>query len=274
MGVPVGQKKFFVDAVGESDTATTRATMLLRTFSRVRSTLGRTQCAPSLQTLSAVPEMEHEDPESLIVHSPSSGLHVVDLNRPKALSALNAEMVTTLRSLLQGWHEPDSDAKLILFRGNGRKAFCAGDIRQLLECARGGEDATLEAYSFFQEEYILNHEIGTSRIPVVSLLDGEVMGGGVGLSVHGTIRVATEKTVFAMPGAGACFQSPRFVVARCADKHSAVNPPRHWLFPRRRWDLLPPTAGRGARHVLGPDRREAPGTRRCHRGCRDALRAV
>ena len=144
--------------------------------------------------------------ESLLIADPR-GLRVVDLNRPKALNALNAEMIATLLPLMQDWQQPKGDVKMIAFRGTGEKAFCAGgDIRFLREAALGLEGKTLEmGHDFFREEYTLNHTIGTSRIPVVSLLDGITMGGGVGLSVHGSVRVATENTLFAMPETGIGF---------------------------------------------------------------------
>lgn len=79
----------------------------------------------------------------------------------------------------------------------GDKAFCAGgDIRAVTDSAKAG--STLY-HDFFKEEYQLNNLIGTLRVPYVALIDGITMGGGVGLSVHGEFRVATERTVFAMP---------------------------------------------------------------------------
>ena len=144
--------------------------------------------------------------ESVLIAAPSQ-MRVVDLHRPKALNALNSEMVSTLLPLVQDWQQVDGDVKLIVFRGAGDRAFCAGgDIRFLRECAMSGTAAgRAGAASFFREEYSLNHAIGTSRVPVVSILDGIVMGGGVGLSVHGHVRVASESTTFAMPETGIGF---------------------------------------------------------------------
>jgi len=134
------------------------------------------------------------------------GLRVVDLHRPKALNALNASMVSTLLPLVRDWQTVGGDVKMVVFRGDPR-AFCAGgDIRFLAECAAGGTpEARAPALAFFREEYALNHAIGTSQTPIVSLLEGIVMGGGVGLSVHGHVRVATESTTFAMPETGIGF---------------------------------------------------------------------
>jgi len=148
-----------------------------------------------------IPQSEH-----IMIAAPT-GLRVVDLHRPSALNALNAEMVSTLLPLVRDWQRTNGDLKMVVFRGSGPRAFCAGgDIRFLADCA-AGEDASARqpAFDFFREEYALNHAIGTSRTPIVSLLEGIVMGGGVGLSVHGHVRVATESTMFAMPETGIGF---------------------------------------------------------------------
>jgi 3-hydroxyisobutyryl-CoA hydrolase len=140
----------------------------------------------------------------LIANAP--GLRVVDMNRPKALNALNGQMVATLLPLVRDWQTPGGDVKMVIFRGSGPRAFCAGgDIRFLADCAAGGTSTRQGAYDFFREEYSLNYALGTSHVPIVSLLDGIVMGGGVGLSVHGQFRVATESTLFAMPEVGIGF---------------------------------------------------------------------
>lgn len=138
--------------------------------------------------------------QSVLIAAPDM-MRVVDLHRPAALNALNHEMVSTLLPLVQNWQQVDGDVKLVIFRGAGGRAFCAGgDIRALRDCAMSGTpEGRQPAHSFFRDEYALNHAIGTSRTPIVSILEGIVMGGGVGLSVHGQVRVASESTVFAMP---------------------------------------------------------------------------
>uniref|UniRef100_W5UBM4 3-hydroxyisobutyryl-CoA hydrolase n=1 Tax=Ictalurus punctatus TaxID=7998 RepID=W5UBM4_ICTPU len=121
---------------------------------------------------------------------------VITLNRPKALNALNLSMIRLLHPQLKKW-ENDSETDLVIIKGAGGKAFCAGgDIRAVTEAGKAGDSL---AQDFFREEYILNNAIGTYRKPYVALIDGITMGGGVGLSVHGRFRVATEKTLFAMP---------------------------------------------------------------------------
>ena len=103
-------------------------------------------------------------------------MRVVDLHRPDALNALNSEMVATLLPLFQDWQQVGGDVKLVVMRGAGDRAFCAGgDIRFLHECASGyaatGDPAALSpAHEFFRAEYTLNNVLGTSRVPVVSIL--------------------------------------------------------------------------------------------------------
>ncbi|CAG9768744.1 unnamed protein product [Ceutorhynchus assimilis] len=119
---------------------------------------------------------------------------VVILNRPKALNSLNLSMVSKIYPTLQKW---ESEKKLVIIKGNGGKAFCAGgDVKAIAEAAFKGQKLGQE---FFRREYINNGLIGSYKIPYIALIDGIVMGGGVGLSVHGPYRVATEKTLFAMP---------------------------------------------------------------------------
>lgn len=118
------------------------------------------------------------------------------LNRPKALNALNNEMVVRLRAAYEKWEE-DRGVHAIILKGQGR-AFCAGgDVRMMYHLGKGGE---LEAGKlFFRHEYELNYVLATLRKPHIALLDGVVMGGGNGISMHGAFRVATENSTFAMP---------------------------------------------------------------------------
>ncbi|NWR70685.1 HIBCH protein, partial [Centropus unirufus] len=121
---------------------------------------------------------------------------IITLNRPKALNALNISMIRQIYPQIKTW-EQDPETFLIIIKGTGGKAFCAGgDIRAITEAGKVGDRL---AQDFFREEYALNNAIGTCKKPYVALIDGITMGGGVGLSVHGRFRVATEKTLFAMP---------------------------------------------------------------------------
>lgn len=117
---------------------------------------------------------------------------IITLNRPKALNAANFEMVQKFAMTIDKWQSTKS---LIIVKGAGGKAFCAGgDVRTIVEA-----DTPEVGRKFFGTEYVMNHAIGNLKIPYISLLDGITMGGGVGISVHGRYRVATEKTLFAMP---------------------------------------------------------------------------
>ncbi|CAH1176422.1 unnamed protein product [Phaedon cochleariae] len=116
------------------------------------------------------------------------------LNRPKALNALNLSMVKKIYPVLRDW---ETKKKIVLLKGTGEKSFCAGgDVRAVIEANLKGDKLGQE---FFKTEYATNGLIGSYKIPYISLIDGIVMGGGVGLSLHGQYRIATERTVFAMP---------------------------------------------------------------------------
>ncbi|KAM4609274.1 3-hydroxyisobutyryl-CoA hydrolase, mitochondrial [Polymixia lowei] len=133
-------------------------------------------------------------PEVLLEKVGSAG--VITLNRPKALNALNLPMIRHIYPQLKKW-EKDDQTDIVIIKGAGGKAFCAGgDIRAVTEAGKVGDSL---AQDFFREEYIMNNTIGTYKKPYIALIDGITMGGGVGLSVHGRFRVATEKTLFAMP---------------------------------------------------------------------------
>ena len=127
-------------------------------------------------------------------------LVVVTLNRPGALNALSFAMCRALDEGLRRW-KTDPEVHAVLIKGAGERAFCAGgDIRWLYQVlTTRGED---EALSFYALEYPLNARLHHFPKPYIALLDGITMGGGVGVSVHGSHRVVTERTVFAMPETG------------------------------------------------------------------------
>ena len=127
----------------------------------------------------------------------------VVLNRPKALNALNLGMVRELARALDAW-EADPRVTRVVVTGAGGKAFCAGgDIRALHDFGKAGDYVSM--LDFWREEYILNTRIQSFPKPYVSLIDGIVMGGGVGVSLHGRYRVAGERYLFAMPEVGIGF---------------------------------------------------------------------
>ncbi|MTH97754.1 enoyl-CoA hydratase/isomerase family protein [Roseibium sp. RKSG952] len=127
----------------------------------------------------------------------------VKLNRPKALNALSFEMVRALSEQLDKW-ATDAQVERVVITGKGEKAFCAGgDIRSIYEDKKAGKTGHLA--DFFGAEYLLNAKIKRYPKPYIALIDGIVMGGGVGVSVHGAYRVGTEFTTFAMPETGIGF---------------------------------------------------------------------
>jgi len=128
---------------------------------------------------------------------------VVTLNRPKALNAVTHDMVRALARQLEVW-AGDGAVTRVIVTAAGEKAFSAGgDIRALYDLGKAGRQA--EALTFFREEYILNTAIKRYPKPYVSLIDGIVMGGGFGVSVHGSHRVAGDRFLFAMPEVGIGF---------------------------------------------------------------------
>jgi len=121
------------------------------------------------------------------------------LNRPQALHALTTQMCRLLTEALLAWKD-DPAVELVLIDHSGERGFCAGgDIRMLAES--GAKDGAA-AREFFFTEYRLNHLLFEYRKPVVVIMDGITMGGGVGLAGPATYRVATERTTFAMPETG------------------------------------------------------------------------
>ena len=140
------------------------------------------------------------DAEVLFERKGHAGL--ITLNRPKALNALTHDMVKAMADQLEAWRHDDA-IRVIVVRAAGDKAFCAGgDIRKIYEQGKAGDPHQRD---FFADEYRLNTTIKRYPKPYVALIDGIVMGGGVGVSVNGTHRVGTEKTTFAMPEVGIGF---------------------------------------------------------------------
>ena len=128
---------------------------------------------------------------------------LVTLNRPKALNAVTHDMVRALAAKLAQWRDDPAVTRVVI-QAAGERAFSAGgDIRALTELGRAGRYD--EALAFWRDEYILNTAIKTYPKPYVALIDGIVMGGGVGLSVHGSHRLAGDHFQFAMPEVGIGF---------------------------------------------------------------------
>ena len=128
------------------------------------------------------------------------GLVVVTLNRPRALNALTMPMCQRLAAGLTSW-QADPSVHAVLIKGAGERAFCAGgDIRWLYGVLTS--EGVAAAVRFYALEYPMNAQLHHFAKPYIALLDGITMGGGVGVSVHGSHRVVTERTVFAMPETG------------------------------------------------------------------------
>ncbi len=128
---------------------------------------------------------------------------LVTLNRPQALNAVTHDMVLALRAQLDAWADDPAVTRVVI-QAAGERAFSAGgDIRALYDLGQAGRHA--EALQFWRDEYPLNAAIKNYRKPYIALIDGIVMGGGVGVSVHGSHRVAGDRFLFAMPEVGIGF---------------------------------------------------------------------
>ncbi|MBS4729225.1 enoyl-CoA hydratase/isomerase family protein [Mycobacterium sp. SM1] len=130
------------------------------------------------------------------------GVGFVTLNRPKAINSLTHNMVTTLSAVLTRW-EKDEAIRTVVLSGAGERGLCAGgDVVMIYHSARGDG---VDARRFWRDEYLLNAQIGRFAKPYVSLMDGIVMGGGVGVGAHANTRVVTDTTKMAMPEVGIGF---------------------------------------------------------------------
>ena len=128
-----------------------------------------------------------------------NGVGRITLNRPKAIHALNRGMCEAMIEALLAWRG-DEAVRSVLIDHAGERGFCAGgDIRMIAESGAG--DAS-EAKAFFRTEYQLNHLMFEYPKPITAIVDGIVMGGGVGISEPAAIRIATERTTYAMPETG------------------------------------------------------------------------
>ncbi|MCT4357548.1 enoyl-CoA hydratase/isomerase family protein [Streptomyces sp. Je 1-79] len=124
------------------------------------------------------------------------------LNRPRAINALTHPMVRAIDEALTAW-EDDPAVGTVVIQGSGERGLCAGgDIRAIHDDARAGGTAS---FGFWRDEYRLNARIARFPKPYVAFMDGIVMGGGVGVSAHGSVRVVTERSRVAMPETGIGF---------------------------------------------------------------------
>jgi 3-hydroxyisobutyryl-CoA hydrolase len=151
--------------------------------------------SPVKETINELPGDEPHD----VVFNNLYGLRSIELNRPKKLNSLNASMIRKIVPRMVEW-EQSSLAQVIVMKGAGDKAFCAGgDVAALAKQNMEGPEGQRASVDYFALEYKLNHYIATYKKPYIAFMDGITMGGGVGLSIHAPFRIATERTVFAMP---------------------------------------------------------------------------
>jgi len=153
-----------------------------------------------------------------VVITTQNQLGIMTLNRPDALNALTLPMIMTLQQQLIEWLDCPS-IHAVVIRSAGKKAFCAGgDVRWLYDAGQRGDPNLLR---FFEEEYRLNQMIHHYKKPYIALMDGLTMGGGVGVSLHGSHTVASESFVFAMPETSIGFFpdiGSSYLLSRCPGK--------------------------------------------------------
>jgi enoyl-CoA hydratase len=140
--------------------------------------------------------------ESDIASRVDGSVGFVTLNRPKAINSLNQGMVDGLRAVLTAWEQDDAVSAVVL-SGAGERGLCAGgDVVAIYHSARADG---AEARRFWHDEYLMNGQIGRFPKKYVALMDGIVMGGGVGVGAHANTRVVTETSKIAMPEVGIGF---------------------------------------------------------------------
>lgn len=173
--------------------------------------------------------------ESLINSRVVGHSGIIELDRPKALNSLTHAMVRDLRETLDTW-ESDDSIKVVVLRSSSPRAFCAGgDVRGVRESDLAGDLTAGDR--FFAEEYELNLAMARYSKPIVSLLEGVVMGGGFGISAHGSHRVVTPRTIGAMPEAAIGFVPD--VGMSYVLTHMAVDPAVGLFIGCTGWRLTP-----------------------------------
>ncbi|OIK23675.1 enoyl-CoA hydratase/isomerase family protein [Streptomyces malaysiense] len=146
--------------------------------------------------------MSNDAAEPVLLRTSGRAARII-LNRPRALNALTHEMITRIDAALTDW-EHDPAVRAVVISGAGERGLCAGgDIRAVHDDARDGDGAASAA--FWRDEYRLNARTARYPKPYVALMDGIVMGGGVGISAHGGVRIVTERSRIAMPETGIGF---------------------------------------------------------------------
>ncbi len=192
------------------------------------------------------------------------GVGFVTLNRPKAINSLNQTMVDLLATVLMSWEHEDAVHAVVL-SGAGERGLCAGgDVVAVYHSAR--KDG-VEARRFWRHEYLLNALIGRFAKPYVALMDGIVMGGGVGVSAHANTRVVTDTSKVAMPEVGIGFipdVGGVYLLSRAPGALVCTRPDWSAVFRRRRHRAgirRPLRATRRPRCVHAEDRHRRRGER-------------
>ncbi|WP_029144927.1 enoyl-CoA hydratase/isomerase family protein [Microbacterium luticocti] len=135
--------------------------------------------------------------EPTVIARSEGGLGRITLNRPRAINALDTDMIVQIAQILDRWQD-DPDVGLVVLDGAGDRGLCAGgDVRSLYDQITGGHAADTSV--FFRAEYALNARIAEYPKTIIALADGITMGGGIGLAGHAAIRVVTERSKLAMP---------------------------------------------------------------------------
>jgi enoyl-CoA hydratase len=136
-------------------------------------------------------------PEPTVISRTIDRLGRITLNRPRAINALDLDMIRQVSAVLDDWDQ-DSDVEVVVIDGAGERGLCAGgDVRSLYDQIMAGHPDDTAA--FFRAEYAMNARIAEYPKPIVALADGITMGGGIGLACHAAIRVVTERSKLAMP---------------------------------------------------------------------------
>lgn len=146
----------------------------------------------------------------------NNGIGFITLNRPKAINSLTHAMVRTMSAILTRWANDDT-IRAVILNGAGERGLCAGgDVVAIYHSARAGNTAAQE---FWFDEYRLNAQIGSYPKPYIAVMDGIVMGGGIGVSAHASVRIVTDRSSIAMPEVGIGFipdVGGTYLLSRCA----------------------------------------------------------
>ena len=135
--------------------------------------------------------------EPTVIAQVHGSLGRITLNRPRAINALDLDMIEAISAALDAW-EADTDVDVVVLDGAGERGFCAGgDVRGLAAQIASGDPG--RTATFFRAEYALNARIAEYAKPIVVFADGVTMGGGIGLAGHASIRIVTERSKLAMP---------------------------------------------------------------------------